>query len=140
MGAKGRSGTRRDWVERKAGCYAPSLKTPAVDAVYYDNTQTTIREVTSGHDEEFVDDGIITSVEVAPDERGQNSILARLFDRLHKFSERARGRQCDRWSYVITERFSDRSEPVLVWQIQQICTPRVARGEAQEYWVCLNDT
>ena len=86
MGAKGTSGTRPDWVERKAGCYAPSLKTPAVDAVYYDNTLTTIREVTSGHDEEFVDDGIITSVEVAPDERGQNSILARLFDRLHKFT------------------------------------------------------
>ena len=56
MGAKGTSGTRPDWVERTAGCY--------------DNTLTTIREVTNGHDEEFVDDGIITSVEIAPDERG----------------------------------------------------------------------
>ena len=45
-----------------------------------------ISEAMNDRDEEFGDDRIITSVEVAPDERDPNAVLTRLFDQLHEFT------------------------------------------------------
>ena len=45
-----------------------------------------ISEATNARDEEFGDDRIIKSVQVAPDERDPDAVLTRLFDQLHEFT------------------------------------------------------